>query len=440
MAVEFVRGSPLGQSTNLPLNPRQQQPEQEEESYLAKAGRNLYRGTKELTKLVGLPGTIAQTVFPKESDKTLLPTMQGIEEKVYQPLEEKYLPKGYGKPQGTAEEISDMMFQSIPWIVSGAATSGLSTAAGATGRALTASLGIKGIEKAGGGPILQLLGGILGGASPGLLRKGVGFGGIRSKVIQESKKSYKQAEPFAQAINYPANDYSASISKNWERLHSGKSGIRQPDIKRVAHEIKQLDKDVLGGKVNVKKAWESEDHLYKLIGKETDPEVKKFLQGIRGDLLDTVINPAAKEYPKFGIPYKRGDNLHIGAFAPNAIRKVIEHNTSLKNLVTSPLAQMGLLGATGTALKISGLKGIPVAIGGTLGTRYLLRAGDMFMKSSEARKIMKDIGIAAINDDKVALAQYLSLFNKTAEDYEKETTGVEFVRGAFNQKSNQAKR
>ena len=434
MAVEILSG---GRVNPLPL-PQGAQPPQgdQEETYPQKIGRNVYRGAKNIAKLAGLPGDIAQFVFPEQSKKTLLPTSQGIEEKIFQPLEEKYLPKGYGKPKNDIEDMSDMVATAIPWIVSG----GLPLAAARTTSAVGSALGRKGAQKLGGGPIAEFFGGLLGGAAPSLLSRGVGLGGIRSKVIKEADSSYKQAEPVAKSINFPANDYNSSINQDLKQLNSGKLGIGEQDIKRITHEINQLKKDVVGGKINVGTAWDSKKHLWKLIQKERDPEVKKFLTTMRSNVMNTVLDPAAKEYPSFGVPYNRGDNLWIGAYAPNAIRKVLERSTDLESLVTNPLARMGLLGAAGGAIKLAGIKGAAAAAGTALGTRYLLRAGDMFMKSSEARNIMKDIAKAALDENKAAMASNLARFNQVADDYQKQTTGVEFVSGGFNQKSNRPKK
>lgn len=430
MAVEILRGERINNDTIAPKQSNDQ------ESLLGTVGRNIYRGTKELTKLVGLPGTLAQAVFPKESEKVPLPTMQGIEENIYKPFEDKYLPEGYGKPKGTAEEISDMMFASIPFIVSG----GLPLAAGRAAGALTSSLGIKGAEHLGAGPIGQLAAGIATGSLPRFLKHGVGFGGIRNKIIADSEKNYKAAEPFAKKYKMPAKNYENNINAEWDKLHGGNPGIGKDDIKRVAHELEKMKGDIIGGKIGVKAAWDKKKHLNNLLKQEQNPAIQNYYKRFVGNTKGSVLEPASKKYPQFGVPFNAAEDMHIGAFAPNKLRKILEKNTKLESLVTSPLAKMGLLGMAGGALKLVGAKAAAGGIAGALGTRYLLRAGDMFAKSQEARNIMKDISQAALNDDIGALGQYLSLFNKEAEKYEKDTTGIEFVQGGFNPKHTQAKR
>lgn len=405
--------NPKQQSISPEMQQEAQPPKQgpTEETYPQAITRNIYRGGKKLAQLAGLPGTIAEAFFPNESKKTLLPTMQSIEENIFKPFEEKYLPKGYGQSKGDLEDISDMMAQSLPMIVFG----GLPALAASAGSAVA----IKGAERAGAGPLGQFAAGMVGGVSPRLLMNKIAKGGIRNQAIKQYTKDYKAAEPIAKQHAISADGYKKAINQEWDKLHSGSSGIGHSDIKRVSHEIKLANQDIVGDKVNVLRAWDRKKHLNKLIKNENDPNVKQYLKSLVNKVNEKVINPAAKEFPDFGIPYQRAEDLYIGVNAPNAIRKIVEEATSLKGLIKNPLAKVGFLGATAGGLKLAGIPGVVAGTAGTLATRSVLRTADLFWKSQEARNIMKDIGRAALNDDKAAIPQYLSLLNKAADNYEK---------------------
>ena len=434
MAIQILSGGRVNDPLPQPMSAQKPvETENQEETYPQAIARNIYRGGKKLVQLAGIPGSIAQAIAPNEYEKTLLPSMQSLEENVFKPFEEKYLPKDYGKAKSDLEDVSDLMFQAIPMIAMG----GWPALASATGSALA----IKGSEKLGAGPLGQFAAGLAGGMAPRFLMNRVGLGGIRNKAITEYKKDYEAAKPFAKKNTMPAQQYNQAINQEWDLVNSGTAGIGKDDIKRVAHEITLAKKDVIGDNVNVLRVWDRKKHLNNLIKAEKDPEVKKYFSRLVGKIKETILDPASEKYPEFGTPYKRAEDLFVGVNAPNAIRKVLEKSTDLQSLITHPLAKMGLLGATGGLLKGGLLTTATGAAGGAgvaLGTRYLLRAGDMFWKSKEARKIMKDIGIAAINDNKAALAQYLSLLNKEAQNYDQETTGINFVSGGL--RNNQLKK
>jgi hypothetical protein len=328
----------------------------------------------------------------------ILPKRGEITEKIEKKLGRE---KGYYKPRSIPEKVlQGITSEVLPMAIFSPTTLGANLL---RSTASNVSAGVT--EELGGGPFAQFLVGSLSGVGMDFIRKGGRPGQLRKVSEQEMDKDYAQARKAAPTLIQDATAYESGLQKELEILDSGKSGLKKPDIVR--------------GKINVQKAWDTKVHLNKLYKKESDYDAANFYKRVVGNINENVLQKADQSFLK---PFNRAEDLHIGLKAPSALRKALLSIPKVQKIVDNPKAQFILSLATGVPGLLFGGKlgyGIAAGIPATLGANWALKTFDLFYKSKEARDLLNQVGEAAISANKSNLALNLRRFNDEINNLDK---------------------
>jgi hypothetical protein len=404
------------------------EPPQEGESWGDWAKRNLVAGgTKAaagVENLLNLPDTIANAVlspianfaYEKTTGKEspIRQAQQKAEEiGLYRPevekLVERYVPKDYLKPRHVGEKILHGIAQDLPIILATAGAGALP----AIGRSASSNTAMKTAEEIGLGPLGQLVAGSIGGSGFDLFRRGGTPGKLRATASDIMKKDYDKAAAIAPKLTENAQE----LEKNIGNLRVQAINTLPLDIAKKANkELARLDSAIHNGKINVNRAWNFKKLFNKLAYNSDTNEALIPLYKKAGAYLNDVLESASKSSPDFGKYYNRAEDLYLGLKAPSKLRRILEENTDLEKLLTSPLAKLGLFGAATKPLAagkaaLNALSVVPI-------TKYTARSVDFFTKSKTARQLFNDILKDALSDNKASLASNLTKLNNEAEKYE----------------------
>lgn len=404
-------------------------------SALKTVGRNVYRAAPRVVEgTLGLPGNVewlAGTGINKlsgalggkggdEEYVPTLPTSSSIKRNVTDPLQEKLgISKEWSEPQGKAEEVVDRVWSDLPFLAVGGAGSLLSK----LGRSGASHIFGKAAEEAGAGPVGSILASTIGGTGFDMLNK-TGWKGIRNQGMKIKDASYKDASKHAKGKVVDASTLKEGITKEFDSL-GGASGLKTSSEKEIRSQMQRIFNKIDTKKgvstIPVQDAWDLKKHFNNII-KDLDPKTdgteRRYYERIVNNINKNAMDPASAKFKEFGIPYKKAENLHIGIEGGGKIKKLAEKNADIsslmqKNPLVSAILGGGTLYALGPAKVVAGATG-------ALSSRTLMRAAQFYGKSSEARKLLKDIASESLLNNTHQMKINISKLNHLADEYEEE--------------------
>lgn len=396
-----------------------------DESWLGSLLRNVTRGAERIAEapavLTDISSSLQKSAINKLAPKQNISPEKREELDVAlrkgQPTSEEFretigseLPKDYLKPRNKGEEVLDLVAGDLPFIL-GAGTSPLWAK---LARSAASNIGIKSAESAGAGKLGQFLGGAAGGIGFDAIRKGAFPGNIRKIVKSTMKKDYSKAEKLASPLVENAQNLENSLRDELTTLSSGASKLPSELEKEVKKQFLKADKDIFQGKINISKAIDRKQHFNSLFKEETNKQAREYYRRAVGSLNKT-IQSAAEKNPEFGAYWNRAEDLYKSVNAPTVVRQILEEYTDLKKILKNPVSQIL---TTGISWQLGGLRGAAIKTGTALGLRTMARAAEMYSRSPNARKILKDIAKESFDDNRHALALSFKKLNKEADEFE----------------------
>lgn len=321
-------------------------------------------------------------------------------------------PKGYYKPQGTFEELGDMIVSDAPFIAASALTGGLSALAPSLARSVGANVGIKGAQEAGFGTVGQIVGSILGAKSPAKIQSIVkGFNknpkiatkNLLTHMQKAATKSYDSSTKELHNIKGPVKE----LPKNLQNIVEDVGFIPNRKNISAARDIENVLEEMYGGKLDINKAKKySQKFKSEGFNKNHSPEIKNAYKKAGMTLRDWIYD-LEPEIGKGISDYKRANELHTLNKAQNKFEKIINESASAKNLFSSSFLSSLISGG----VKKAGL--IPVS------------RAKKFWREPEAREYMKEIFDAIdFGADKEALIAVHKL-GKSAKEYQDKIKGLQ---------------
>ena len=241
----------------------------------------------------------------------------------------------------------------------------------------------------------------------------------RSETIPLKEKLYETAKSEVQKIPIQdASNIESFINKELNNLSH--SGLDESGRKLAKSELKNLSKDIPGGKITADNLWESKKHINSLISGELskkDPN-KKLVQLYERTVgtLNKDLDKVVKEYPKFGVPFSRAEDYYKGLDTPGTLRKALEKSTNIKQLFNDhpALTILSTLGAFKSGHSNKLLAGYIASFP----LKEIVKSYELFTKSKQIRdlgvKIAKDIAKDSV---KSAINTTLKM-NKLIQDEE----------------------
>lgn len=325
---------------------------------------------------------------------------------------EKHLGKGANTATYKAEKLIDAVAGTLPiaWLTGGA--SSLPSAAASAARGNVAS---QGAESLGFGPLGQFVADLGGSFGYNLIKEGATPGKIRKLGEKKSKDLYNEARKIGPKVNVYADAKTArpSIQKEIQFLEGKSSGIEKDKIKSLLSELHDTDSLLNKPGVTALNVWDKAKHLNSLRKKTQDKDIQNLYDRVVGSLKGDVLNGEAATREGFSKVFNPAEDLHTAIKARSALGQILEDQTDLRNILSNPIAKLGV---TGASLFKFGPKKTALAIPATYGARYLTRAYDFF-RTPIAQELGKKIAGQAIEKNIPALTQSLTRLNKAADEY-----------------------
>lgn len=393
------------------------------EGWFQWGARNLIRGGARAGEQVANLADTARVISTGDTGKlashfgnpSAAPKPQDAGSQITQGVEQ-LLPEGYLQPKGNFEEWLDKVYSDVPTLI---ATQGSSIPLGLA-RSAVSNAAIQKVQKDGGGPIKQLLAGLVGGAVTDFAGKGLNLKGLKQKAETVRKDSYAQATPAAKQLNVDAQDLRKSVYDLGEELQDLQGTFPSKGSKTALQYVRNLQSDFNpNNTLNVKTAWDRKKQLNRLLREKKVPEgaiveVKRMSK----DLTDW-LNKISPSYPEFGIPYQRGEDLTRGLRIEGTATKL------LNKTAKSPWSKIALavgsgIGSIATGNPATLVKILGGGIAAPKAAKKVSEFWDFVSNSKEVQGWMKDIALQSAQGDTASLANTLRKIDKSGKAYEKQ--------------------
>jgi hypothetical protein len=339
---------------------------------------------------------------------------------------EPALGKEISTPKNYLEEVADLTAETLPvdLLLGGPLWS-------TVGRSISRNLASKGAEKAGGGPVSQILAGALGSYGFNKLHNFYSQGGSPRTLAEIADKtkneSYAKERELGQKIKVPAKDYEHDLLSLQDKIKRDKSlnNIKQKELETI---IEKSLSDLKGDKVLASDLIEAKQQLNsrwpEFSGRENQKS-REYLERIQAAMFKKA-DQIGQSHPEWYKAWKTGDDIIKAQNYKFYVQRMQDKNpNTFSNIIKSPLA----------GLSLGFVKGIPGAIGGTAvgyGVRGIKRGAEYFYgfyKFPGARQALKDTLNYAIEDNAPLFFKSAKRLNKLAEEYEKKEDKKEKVSG-----------
>jgi hypothetical protein len=392
----------------------------QQEGILGTIGRTAYKPVRETAKLAGFPGSlwntlggIANTVsqqYPglELSQVPMVPnqfTMQGVQQNVLQPLENKVMGKGYMDPrEGLMDQFTTRTSQILPWMLGG-------------GTSALASLGLSGLQ-AGAGLGAKELG--IGETGQALAELGAGtLGPIAGKLSRIPAKSGALSEKLWQQTESKAETLGTMPLDNFYR--TAEETFNSDMFKKIPlsgkkffmKEFSDIERGLGGEETRIQDLINTATRLNNLYpsinkyGKEAKAVIGKFKSGIYQDL-DNMIST----YPE---ARAISQTIYSTPSISNAIDKIKDPRT--KQLVEYGIKAGKLMAIPGVVLGHNIIGNVALGLtGGALAAKKGYDIGKLLEASPTLRKEVLDFSktIAKGNFDSLP-SKIDSINNNTSE-------------------------
>jgi hypothetical protein len=390
---------------------------QNDESLLGTGLRTVARAPFTLAKVAAIPGDLGQLWLnymhgdkPGEPDQINLPQSKDIDEASSKVATAVGLPKDYFKSQGKFDDFMDLMTVDLPAVV---ATGGSSLWKRALVSAASSGA-IMGARESGAGALGQIAAGMTGRVAGNFFARGGGLKNIKKAADIKRKDVYGIAEKEAKRIVEHAPDVQERlgvlIDEARKANHFEKQAETIRDLTKTANLFNR-------GKVNLNELWLKKKDFNKTLGelKMSPQNVRRieFIKRAQSELIPFMDTMATK-YPKFGIPYKIGEDLTVGLAWSNPLKQMIKGDSVVSELIKKNPIISAMLG-TGVGLHGVSLSSLPT-MAKTAAIAYpasrIAKYAAMYYKSPEIRKLVHEVMKSATMGDKQGVIMQLTRLNQ----------------------------
>lgn len=249
--------------------------------------------------------------------------------------------------------------------------------------------------------------------------------GGRPKLEQMEKSFYEEAErghpDITTSYIKPAEN---KINRIIKSLEKGDRTDKDFLLERFNKFTPLVDNGVADMKelINLKTGWND------YIGNPKIPiKTRNFLKRGVG-ILNESINKYGKRNPKFGIPWKKAEELHGALRSTNYVAEFLSKHPLLEKSMSNPIIKYGLFG--GLVHKGIGLTSLPWLAAAGAGL-YAGKEGFKFLnlvtKSPIAAKTYKEFIKHSLMNDTKAVARDLATLNKEADKYDESSNLYEII-------------
>ena len=387
----------------------------EEEGLIPKIGRNIG------ANLIKSVGAAADTL--KAGSSMIGRGMGGISlidlaKKGIGSQVEKSLPEGYLEPRNKYEAWGHEVLPHLPIaLVSG--TGSLLTKLASFGSSALAS---KGVEKLGGGPLLQFAAGYGAGRVPRLMGKGLSAKSLVNKAETEYKRDFNVAAENLKKMGNPSfksaqfdKDLREVVKRYDDMLPKTKRAVR-PQLEHLLNQVEEVQ-------MSIAKAWD----LEKQFGKEANfhgksGNVQDFYKLVRTKL-SNFVDEAAKAKPEFGEPYLRANDLYKGFKAQEEIGDVLKSPQGMELLARVGKSTKALIGGN--------LKGAVMHLASKDYAHNREIAEELMAKSKVIQQHVQDLKRDAYLGDKMAVLSKIQQIDNEMKQEEYKRPQGRFIKGGL---------
>ena len=281
---------------------------------------DVFQNIQEELSTFGVPEDMATRITEerKQNPRTAFVSEESIEKGI-----SKLFPKKYRDPKNNfIEKGLHRIAGNLPFVAAAIATGGTSTIPMVAAREVGSAIGSQSAESAGFGEFAQALGGLAGSVAGSfgvnsvgkffskLKEDELGKAGIQKFGESIKKAMYDESEPIAKAITRNAQPAEEELARAMKKASGSASGLEGATQKTVIEQLKNAEAPIFMGKINLQDAIDQKKHFNKLIKDLPHTEnTKRSYYKWAVKALKEVIEPAEREIPSFGKPYRLAEDL-----------------------------------------------------------------------------------------------------------------------------------
>lgn len=370
-----------------------------------------------------------------------LPTIEEIRRGVVEPVAQATVGKESLQPQGTLEEIGQMIARGAPLTL---ATLGTSTPLQALGQSAASATAMKTAEKLGAPIPIQILAGIGGDRgftklSNWMNKSKIPVQNLASLADQEKNALYAKEGQLGSKIVTKADTYKNNLEKVSHDINKLNPNTRLStgDLKEIDSKVNSLLNDFTGKGITADKLIDRRAELNDIITNTRGHE-KELYQLIKKGLNESVaeLKPKHADWSK---ALEGADAIHQAQNFKQTLIDAVDAFPKLGKVLTSPLAGAAAIAFpslyfTGDPLKALATFGGAYGAGKTLGKGLDVLP---FLSGEAPRRVLAEATSQVLNRNLPAAARSYSKLNKMADDYEQKQERTRIRREKEKKKATQ---